>query len=304
MSKTEKKTKDAAETKSTDTAPYMKKNSENESSAKPGKSNIVIPLVLLLVSAIVIVATFYEDEYNSLLAQGNAQNEFQDNTVDAENVTAEATPSEATANTTIEAATEVAEETVAKTLTAETPANEETSTASIEAPAAEADVNGLKNTQSKSQAAANTVKVSAVTVSEQSKVSQSQPAKPHTSIQAANTADRYNGYNRAQAQAKKHQEFMQQRRQAYEKEMQTRRAQYEAAMKAQQEKRTQVIEAQRAVYERAQQNRLENKQKIEQLHEKISQMHKEIHQIMNESYAPRGIVSPAPVPATKQMQSI
>jgi hypothetical protein len=65
MTDTENKTQDTTEKSSTDTAPYLKKNSNKEPS-ESSKGNFVIPLILLLVSAIVIIATFYEEEYSSL----------------------------------------------------------------------------------------------------------------------------------------------------------------------------------------------------------------------------------------------
>lgn len=77
--------------------------------------------------------------------------------------------------------------------------------------------------------------------------------------------------------------MLQQRRQAYEREMQDRRAQYEAAIKAQQKKRANIAEAQKTVFQRAQQNRLETSQKIQEIHNQIFKLHEEIHQIMRES---------------------
>jgi len=91
MSDTENKTENAAETKTTDTAPYLKKNIKSESKTETSKSNIVIPLVLLLVSAIVIVATFYEEEYSNFMAQADAQDTATTEAVAAAGTEAEVT---------------------------------------------------------------------------------------------------------------------------------------------------------------------------------------------------------------------
>ena len=72
MSDSEIKTEDKTEAKTADTAPYLKKDRQASNQSESAKSNVVIPLVLLLVSAIVIVATFYEDEYKDLVAQGDS----------------------------------------------------------------------------------------------------------------------------------------------------------------------------------------------------------------------------------------
>ena len=56
------------------TATDVNKNNKTESSdTESSTQNFVIPLVLLLVSAIVIVATFYEDEYSDMLASSDSQ---------------------------------------------------------------------------------------------------------------------------------------------------------------------------------------------------------------------------------------
>ena len=258
MSDTENKTETAAETKTTDTAPYMKKDGQTEPKTVSSKSNIVIPLVLLLVSAIVIVATFYEEEYNDLLAQTDTLN------VETTEVTAETssakkiseTPDQPAKSAEIKTETVVQVETVDESVTAQA---EETS------PAAEI-------------VAAPTEKVAVAAV-------QKQAANNYVRARPAYAPYQYNSNNRerTQAMAKQHVEMLQQRRQAYEKEMQDRRTQYEAAMKARQEKRANVAEARKAVFQRAQQNRLETNQKIQEIHNKISELHEEIHQIMLES---------------------
>ena len=55
--------------------------------------------------------------------------------------------------------------------------------------------------------------------------------------------------------AKKYDEMMQQRRQAYKKEMQARRDKYEEAIKAYKEKRAKIAEAQKAIYQQYEQDR-------------------------------------------------
>jgi len=54
--------------------------SDTENKSETNKSNFIIPFVLLLVSAIVIVATFYGDEYKTLVAQTDTSEDKQDDT--------------------------------------------------------------------------------------------------------------------------------------------------------------------------------------------------------------------------------
>lgn len=262
MSDTKNTTENKAETKTLDTAPYMKKSSTPESKSESSKSNFVIPLVLLLVSGIVIVATFYEDEYNRFMAQ----EETQDIT-----------------------ATEV----IAKV--------EETEISTIEAqPVASADaITEITETVTQTEVTDQSVTVETATTDKAEKVTaentvvaaekSQQTVNNYARTRPAYAPYQYNPYNREQAQtrtqaaAKQRMEMLQQRRQAYEKEMQDRRAQYETAMKAQQEKRANVAKAKKAVFQRAQQNRLETNQKIQEIHKQISKLHEKIHQILLES---------------------
>lgn len=266
----------------TNTAPYMKKDINGKNPNESNKNNIVIPLVLLLVSAIVIVATFYENEYNSFMDQSDLTAESQDDVATTETV--------AEADVTIKASP-------VETITAET-VQTATPVAEVEAKPAEVTAANIET--------AETTPVPVVTAEAKETVTavkvNTQPQTPVKAVaQTASTTQQNDAYSRAQEQAKQRQQYMQQRRQAYEQEMQARRAQYEAAMKAQQERRSQMIQAQRAVYERNAQNRIATKQKVQQLHEQISQLHKEIHQIM---HAPQQMVAPAPVQTAEPMQSM
>ena len=279
MSDTENKTEKTAET--TDTAPYMKKDKQNKDDTTSAKSNIVIPLVLLLVSAIVIIATFYEEEYSDLMAQTEAQ----DNAVSKVNteVTAEAIP---------ETASEVVAETAGNdsNATQDRPAlNVKTTTekagavAQIEA----TEQNSVTEAKSAPPAVVKEEVVAVVAAQARPVNNNARPQQPYAAPY------QYNAYNRDQAKvmAKQRMEMLQQRRQAYEKEMQDRRTQYEAAMQARQEKRKNIAEAQKAVFQRAQQDRVETNQKIQDIHNKISKLHEEIHQLMQQSKKPA-----APVP--------
>ena len=67
--KTKKKAEVKAEAKTAETAPYLKKGKQQDNQAESSKTNVLIPLVLLLVSAIVIFATFYNDEDEGLVAR-------------------------------------------------------------------------------------------------------------------------------------------------------------------------------------------------------------------------------------------
>jgi len=264
MTDTENKTERAD---SKDTAPYLKKDSTPESS----KSNIVIPLVLLIVSAIVIFATFYKEEYNNLVAGTDLDSESAeapphqaaaDKTDNNTEVMVIAEQSEDANSVSEESVTIVAEESpapVAETATA--PANDQT--------------------QATQQAASDDLTM------------QTQTANYFNSTQSAYRPYPYRpniqnpAKSHTQEQAQKYNEVMQQRRQAYEKEMAARRQQFESSMKAQQKKREALIEAQNAEFQRMEKSRLETAEKIQALHNQISELHKEIHQLMLQSRPPR-----------------
>ena len=274
MSDTENKTEKNAE--KAEVAPYMKRAStDNKTESK--KSNFVIPMVLLLVSAIVIVATFYEDEYNALMtAQSDETTETAQPETQAGNPAAETvakTNTVTTADTAAEAAT-------AKTATTEAPVAAEVTAAP------KAETASTAKSDKQPQVVAQTVNTQvAPAATAQAKTAQLQPNAQFRS----NNANRYNGYNREQASArtKQHMAIIQQRRQTYEQEMQTRRTQYETAMKTQQERRSNMIEAQKAAYQRAQKSKVETGQKLQVIYKKIDGLHQEIDQIMREYYSTR-----------------
>ncbi len=262
MSDTKKTTENKAETKTPDTAPYMKKDSTPESKSESKKSNFVIPLVLLLVSGIVIIATFYEDEYNKFMAQEETQD------IATTEVIAKV---EGTEISTIEAQPVASVETIPEKAEAVTQTEAADQSVAVETTTAD---------KAEKVTAKNTVVAPA----------QSQQAvNNYARTRPAYAPSQYKPYNREQAQtrtqaaAKQRMEMLQQRRQAYENEMQDRRAQYETAMKAHQEKRANVAKAQKAVFQRAQKNRIETNQKIQEIHKQISKLHEEIHQLMLES---------------------
>jgi len=277
MSDTENKTKNNAE--KTEAAPYMKKTSTGRN-PESNKSNFVIPMVLLLVSAIVIVATFYEDEYNALMAQTDETTE----TAQAE-TPASAAPVETTAKTDTVATTDTATEmATAQAATTETPVVAEATAEPVIAPKTEATITANNDKQPQVVAqTVNTVAASAPTA--QAKTAQLQPNAQFRS----NNANRYNGYNREQAsvRTKQHMAMIQQRRQAYDQEMQSRRTQYEAAMKAQQERRNNMIEAQKAAYQRAQKSKVETGKKLQVIYKKIDELHQQIDQVMRDYYSTR-----------------
>jgi hypothetical protein len=287
----------------------MKKDSQRQNATNSSKSNIVIPLVLLLVSAIVIIATFYEDGYDDLVAEANLITETpaeapksktpsmesaavaentEVNIIDENNV---ATAPEAEA-----AATEI--QAVAENA-------EAANTDDIKVSSAETDV---ITQQTDDRISSRQARTSNIRERMQTTYAPFQPI-PYTNNeidQPSYEQTRKDAMARSQELAKIHNERRQQRRLTYENEMQTRRQQHEAVVKAQEERRAKFAEAQKAVFQRVEQNRLENAQKIKQMHEQISKMHDEIHQIMRESQ-PHYRYNDAPQlqpPAAEQLQSI
>jgi len=276
MTDTENKTEQATEKDTVDTAPYMKKDSTPESS----KSNIVIPLVLLIVSAIVIFATFYKEEYNNLVTGTNSDSEPAEapphqsatDVTDNTDVIVIAEQSEDVNSAPEETVAIVAEESSEPVVDSAPVSDAETATADMQDMAQQPTTNDDLAMQT--QAANNFDSPQSAYRPYPYRPDVQNPAKSHT-----------------QEQAQKYNEVMQQRRQAYEKEMEARRQQFEASMKAQQKKREALMEAQKAEFQRMEKSRLETAEKIQALHNQISELHKEIHQLMLQSRPPR--VNPA-----------
>jgi hypothetical protein len=237
----------------------------------------VIPLVLLVVSAIVIFATFYKEEYNNLVSGTNSDSE-----------SAEVPPHQAATEATndktdviviaeqSEDASSVPEDTV-------TIVTEESSEPVVDsAPAGDTGTaSGDTQEMSQQQTANDDLTMQTQTANNfDSTQSDYRPYSYRPNIQ--NPAKSH-----TQEQAQKYNEVMQQRRQAYEKEMEVRQQQYAASMKAQQKKREAFIAAQQAEYQRMEKNRLETAEKIKVLHDQISELHEEIHQLMLQSRPPR-----------------
>ena len=84
----------------------------------------------------------------------------------------------------------------------------------------------------------------------------------------------------AQERATKHNEMMQQRRQAYEKEMQSKQ-QYKTTMEARQQERAKI---QKDEFQRMKQNHLETRKKIQEMQKQIFDLHEKIRQLMHEKY--------------------
>lgn len=285
MSDIENKTENNTETKTAETAPYMKKDKQQKAPTESSKSNIFIPLALLLVSAMVIVSTFYQDEYNDLVSDASLITETQDEaaTPEAENdntaTAAQAAKVNHIAENNIATAPEAATtEVQVVTVTTEAPANTETKAVSTTKQDTMRQQSNDRIANMQARAADHRARMQAAYAPRQPTPYATNQLDQNSYQQARSAA-----MVRAQAQAKKHNEMMQQHRQAYEKEMQARRQQYEAAMKAQQEKRAQIAETQKTVFQSEQQTRIENKQRILEMHQQISKMHDEIHQIMRDS---------------------
>ena len=292
MSNTENKIE---EKKAVDTAPYLKK----PDSTKPSKSNFVIPLVLLVVSAIVIVATFYQEEYSNFVAEidlnkadtetSNTQsNSVETSTIEtsenenegettstnssivastklttASDDTAEADL--ATNQTTADEKQAVIENNVARSAT------EGSTTLSATATEATDNTDALQNNLPAQQLANSGETITSKTVFANANT-------PETSVE---TNHAYRQNRNAQAQ-QRYTEMMQQR-QKYQAAMQARKQQYEAAMQARQEQRAQYYETQKAVFQRAENRRLETAEKVRAIHMEIEKLHKELHQLMQQN---------------------
>ena len=300
-------------TEKNNAAPYIKKDGRNKID-ESSKSNFVIPLILLLVSAIVIFATFYEDEYKNLMASIDIQTDATENTatiVDATGV--ETTDADATVIdtevTTTESITTAIQTTATQDETVATTEQADTQTKTDGIISTEKEKSLTTTTVAKVQTAESIDKTTADAQVERSEITVSttlskdqnnnlnnnaqqnvpSPVQPVARTQHAGNSV-YNqqhyqaGVSRAREQAKQYYEMMQQRRQAYKSEIQSRRQQYEATMLAQREKRAKIYEANKAVFASAQKDRIATKQKVEELHKKISTLHEEVHQILRESH--------------------
>lgn len=282
MTETDNTTEKSAEKETVNTAPYMKKDSTPESS----KSNMVIPLVLVLVSAIVIMATFYKGEDNSPVEETNIatdaieqdpsqvtvastvlETQTGETDADTEVATVETTTSSETTTTTNTAdVIEITE--VAIVTEPETSSSPEDNTNANENSEEQQQINNSKAAMQTPAAVKNTARMPVAYSQNQYQPYAQNPAKAHT-----------------QEQAQKYNEIMQQRRQAYKKEMESRQKRFEEARTAHQKRRAEMIAAQKAEFQRMEKSRIETQKKIQYLHDQISQLHKEIHQLIHESNA-------------------
>jgi len=317
MSNTENKTDSVQETPVTDTAPYMTKKEDKPQSSS--KSNFIIPAILLIVSAIVIVATFYEDEYHNLMAEiDTPKTEVSANVGISTTATIDMATSSDTGTTQLESTNTAVSTTAAATPDEVAPMvdNSEITTNSASPVAVDTEDNvAFANDAIPAAEVSNTAATEAVTASatdvlntnsEQSNLVRpvQQPSKNAITapiLMANNASQSHAAYSPYQQnhyqQAQMHQEMIEQRRQAYATEMQARQQQYEAMMQARNEKRTQIYEAQKAISQRIQDNRAEIFQNIQKLHAQIEELHNELHQLMQQSraaYRPAAAVQSEP----------
>ena len=80
-------------------------------------------------------------------------------------------------------------------------------------------------------------------------------------------------------------------------------------MKAYKEKKAKLAETQKAIYQQFEQNRIEAKQKMEQMHKEISEMHRQMHQMMLDARpqmkrAPQPPIQRAPGPQFRHNSAI
>ncbi len=285
--------------KTADTAPDIKEGKQKNDQPILSKSNIIIPLALLLVSAIVIIATFYKDEYNNLIADNDSQtnemevtttgSEKEESTVAAttqiknnglssdslaDNNITEATEKQATENT--------AQNNVA--IAEDVPADTKFASKNKAQVKPVLSANEVKASQQGSNLATtqmNTVNNQAMIKATPQTYQQRGQSRNSTEQARRHAYDQARG--RAQEQAKKHNAVMQQRRQAYAKEMQARHQQHQAEMKVREEKRAQFFAAQKTMFQRVQKKRIETNKKLQEIHKRISDLHNEMHQIMQQS---------------------
>ena len=260
--------------------------SKTKHQTESSKSNYIMPLLLLVVSVIVILSTFNTDENNdkNLTTQNNKQTDSvslqqSDALNDSVALTEDnsAKNSEEDSNT---IAQEISPETtlVSAAEETETPATIVGDANTIE----NADVSiqpVQSNTQTDTEQVTSHAKSTSTDVQQELVTTQEEPQYNQQQRQYNYNA----GVARAQEQARQHYTMMQQRRHTYEQDMLSRRQHYDAAMKARRNKNSERFEAQKALFQNAQQNRLAIKQKIQHIHNKISVLHEELHQLMRES---------------------
>ena len=278
------------------------RNPENKSESTPG--NILIPLMLLVVSVIVIVATFYENDDQELIAQATTQTEsVVDQPEDITSINQDAitgdqenTSNESLTNTTADTEQAITQDNEAIPTPIEnsneekiTSANEDKTTVPAEViVTAQATENTSSLTESKAQNNSQASSIPQQINPASNTITRTRPVQKtpyqHKKFNSKQHQEYYNArVARAQEQARQYHEMKQQRRQSYMREMESRRLQHKAAMKAKVENKTETSEAQKAAYQQSQQERIKANQKIQKIRKQIFELHQEIHQIMNNS---------------------
>jgi len=248
MSDTNNKTESKAET--AETAPYMKKDRQQDNQTESAKSNVITPLVLLLVSAVVIVATFYESEYKGLVVHADSLTDSLENSSSTVVTATEETISrEPTSNVLVskepmsEALASVEPPSVdpaSKQQTAST-TDEQANDAVVTIQAAEVNITPV--TSADEQLPDTSTTITAVETNETTTEGSTtaEPGSDQMPMQNRPTPSQHDSdankqvYEQARKEAiarsleqrRKQNELMQQRRQAYEQEIQARREQVE-----------------------------------------------------------------------------
>jgi DNA repair exonuclease SbcCD ATPase subunit len=308
-------TSTSAETK-VDTAPYINKKHDNKDQ---DKSNFVMPLVLLAVSVIVIVATFYEDEYNDLVAsieqaETEAVTELISDASSGAQIESASTSSDNAGAPLADLATEASATTVAMTATNET---ESAADATVDATAPAADDatakaasaedsqtlsaattpqdNGQEATSAESVAESDSARSDNIaTAAAMGSSSESHVASDETNAVTAvsDAVDRTARHEVREAayqerlqqrheSREQHTARMQQRREELLKQAQDRRELREQLMSKYREQRAQEYQSLKAVYVEAQQQRDNDIQKIRQIHQQLEKLRRELHQTMS-----------------------
>ena len=293
-----------ADEKKADVTPYISKQKDSHVQEK---SNFVMPLILLVVSVIVIVATFYEDEYRNLVASVEGNDDVavvSDDITEtaAQSATQSDKPGILAAEAEVTAETGTQEDTtVADKTTVAEASQESTSGASGEVSRSD-DI--ATDTQNSTADAAGSSGEETIAASPDQKTAEipevtAAPAATSTAIAENKAAivkpsadkvypDPRDSYVRYQQESQKQHELYQQRAammQQHRDELQARRNQRQQAMDHYRDQRSREYEALKAIYVQAQQKRSVDMDKIRQIHEQIEALHRELHDMINKSAA-------------------
>ena len=244
-----------------DTAPYLSKskgNDENES------SNYIVPAILILALSIVIVATFYADQFNGLVAKLTPASDTQETVIasaDADTTLTEEVATQTSVSSPEEtaiAATDTASAATDTASTATDTATAATTDTTISAPAATASGDAQTVESTGSNTAANTPSMAPA------------PYNVRPSWAVANTP--YDN-NMNSTQSKSYSDMRAKQKEAYDQ-----------AMQKHQEMMMEANELRKSAYDRMQKHRQEMQLKMEEMRQKSMKIKYEMDQKMKDAY--------------------